>query len=63
MHPFVLCKMVGLMKLHIEKSKQVEKYLKRLDSSAREKLDNAIDGLKEGKGDIVKLKGKKYVSP
>jgi len=47
-----------VIKLYIEKSKQVKKYLKRLDSSNREKLNSAIDGLKEGKGDIIKLKGK-----
>ena len=47
-----------MIKLYIEKSKQVKKYLKRLDSSNREKLNSAIDGLKEGKGDIIKLKGK-----
>jgi len=46
------------MKLNIEKSKQVKKYLKSLDSSTREKLNRAIDGLKDGKGDIIKLKGK-----
>ena len=46
------------MNLNIEKSKQVKKYLKSLDSSTREKLNRAINGLKEGKGDIIKLKGK-----
>jgi len=45
-------------KLHIEKSKQVKKYIKSLDASNREKLERAIDGLKTGKGDIIKLKGK-----
>ena len=44
--------------MHIEKSKQVKKYLKSLDSSTREKLNRAIDRLKEGKGDVIKLKGK-----
>jgi len=44
--------------LHIEKSNQAKKYLKNLDAPTREKLERAIDGLKEGKGDILKLKGK-----
>ena len=44
--------------MHIVKSKQAKKYLKSLDASNREKLENAIEGLKEGKGDIIKLKGK-----
>ena len=44
--------------MNIEKSKQVKKYLKSLDSSTREKLNRAIDGLKEGNGDIIKLKGR-----
>ena len=44
--------------MHIEKSKQVKKYIKSLDASNREKLERAIDGLKTGKGDIIKLKGK-----
>ena len=46
------------MNLNIEKSKQVKKYLKSLDLSTREKLNKAINGLKEGEGDIIKLKGK-----
>ena len=44
--------------MHIEKSKQVKKYLSSLDASTRGKLERAIDGLKEGKGDIIKLKSK-----
>jgi len=44
--------------LQIEKSNQAKKYLKSLDAPAREKLERAIEGLKEGKGDIIKLKGK-----
>jgi len=38
--------------------KQVQKYMKNLDAPTRKKVDNAIEGLKEGKGDIIKLKGK-----
>ena len=44
--------------MHIEKSSQAKKYLKSLDASTRKKLNSAIDGLKIGKGDILKLKGK-----
>ena len=44
--------------MQIEKSNQAKKYLKSLDAPAREKLERAIEGLKEGKGDIIKLKGK-----
>ena len=44
--------------MNIKKNKQVKKYLKSVDSSTCEKLNRAIDGLKEGKGDIIKLKGK-----
>ena len=44
--------------MRIEKSAQAKKYLKSLDKPTREKLERAIEGLKEGKGDIIKLKGK-----
>ena len=44
--------------MQIEKSNQAKKYLKSLDAPAREKLERAIEGVKEGKGDIIKLKGK-----
>jgi len=44
--------------MKIEKSNQVKKYLKNLDTPNRDRLEQAIEGLKEGKGDIIKLKGK-----
>ena len=44
--------------MHIEKSKQAKKYIKNLDASNRGKIERAIEGLKEGKGDVIKLKGK-----
>ena len=44
--------------MRINKSKQAKKYLQSLDSSTREKLNTAIDRLREGKGDIIKLRGK-----
>lgn len=43
--------------LQIEKSSQAKKYLKNLDKPAREKLELAIERLKKGEGDIIKLKG------
>ena len=39
--------------------KQPQKYLASVDEDTRRKLYRAIDGLKELKGDIVKLAGKK----
>ena len=40
--------------------KQPEKYLKSADSNTYNKLKNACEGLSEGKGDIVRLKGSPY---
>jgi len=49
-------------KLQIEKSNQAKKYLKSLDAPAREKLERAIEGLKEGKGDIIEFKSAREVT-
>lgn len=38
--------------MHIDKSKQVKKYLSKLDKATKEKLEEGIEGLKEGKGDV-----------
>ena len=40
--------------------KQPEKYLKSVDGNTHEKLIRALEGLSEGEGDIVKLKGSGY---
>jgi len=40
-------------------SKQSRKYLDKCDSKTYGRLKAAIEGLLEGKGDIVKLKGRK----
>lgn len=39
--------------------KQPQKYLASVDANTRNKLNRALDGLKELEGDIVKLSGKK----
>ena len=44
--------------MQIQKSKQAQKYLKGLQKSLRESVESAIEGLKEAKGDILKIKGK-----
>lgn len=43
--------------MEIRLEKQPRKYLASLDSPTRNKLLKALDGLKELKGDIVKLSG------
>ena len=43
--------------MEIKLEKQPVKYLASLDSPTRAKLVRALEGLKELKGDIVKLKG------
>lgn len=43
--------------MEIKLEKQPVKYLASLDSPTRSKLVRALEGLKELKGDIVKLKG------
>jgi mRNA-degrading endonuclease RelE of RelBE toxin-antitoxin system len=44
-------------RMRISKRKQPQKYLKATDKNTRDKLDKAIDGILEWKGDIVKIKG------
>ena len=39
--------------------KQPQKYQASVDANTRNKLNRALDGLKELEGDIVKLSGKK----
>ena len=39
--------------------KQPQKYLASVDAKTRQKLNRALNGLKELEGDIVKLAGKK----
>ncbi|MDR3092107.1 MAG: hypothetical protein LBU36_08005 [Clostridiales bacterium] len=43
--------------MKISKRKQPIKYLKAADKNTRVKLNKAIDGLLEWRGDIVKIKG------
>ena len=43
--------------MKIEMKKQPEKYLKKTDTVTYKKLINAIEGLKNLEGDIIKLKG------
>lgn len=45
--------------MEIVLSKQAEKYLKRVDTKTRKKLDAALDELSRLEGDIVRLKGTK----
>ena len=40
--------------------KQPEKYLKSLDANTYQKLRKALEGLAQGEGDVVKLKGSDY---
>ena len=43
--------------MKIDRKKQPRKYLKKVDTATRQKLEEAIEGLKEMRGDIVKIKG------
>jgi len=43
--------------MNIEYKKQPLKYLEKTDSNTRTKIENAISGLPELEGDIVKIKG------
>ena len=43
--------------MNVELRKQPEKYLRKTDTNTYKKLMNAIDGLRNLEGDIVKLKG------
>jgi len=52
----IIYREVNILKVYIHK--QVQKYMKNLDAPTRKKVENAIEGLREGKGDIIKLKGK-----
>jgi len=45
--------------VELELKKQPRKYLASVDSATRRKLENALEGLKELKGDIVRLSGTK----
>ncbi|MCL2630143.1 MAG: addiction module toxin RelE [Firmicutes bacterium] len=40
--------------------RQPEKYLKSVDANTYRKLRCALEGLADGKGDIVKLQGSEY---
>ena len=44
------------MKIYMHK--QVTKYLRSLNEATCSRLQGAIEGLKQGSGDIIKLKGK-----
>ena len=48
---------VGIMNIYL--SKQAEKYLEQCDNKTYSRLQAAIDGLADFKGDIVKLQGRK----
>ena len=41
--------------MQVEYSKQAKKYLQKLDKSNREKIEKAIEDLKDSKGDIIKM--------
>jgi len=49
----------GGARVKIAFGKQAEKYLVKCDKKTYDRLKDAIDGLLEGGGDIVKLQGKK----
>jgi mRNA-degrading endonuclease RelE of RelBE toxin-antitoxin system len=51
------CKSKGGVNIEVQLKAQPRKYLDSVDERTRKKLIKALDGLRELKGDIVKLKG------
>jgi mRNA-degrading endonuclease RelE of RelBE toxin-antitoxin system len=45
------------IKIHVNYSKRARKYLDRLDKPNRKKIKNAIEDLKELKGNIIRVEG------